>query len=307
MEINNFNELLETVKKLPGRRVVAANGIDANTLEALDMSVNLGLVTAILTGDRSEIEDTCKSMKIDIKKFSVVHSESENEAVQKAVKLIKDGDADVIMKGFISTDKFMKVILEKDFGLVPNKGILSHIALMQNPFYHKLLFFSDAGVIPYPDLSQKIKLISYLISTTRAFGIKNPKIAVIAPTEQILISLQSCIDGAVIAKMAEAGQIEGGIVDGPMALDVALNNEAATIKGFKSSVAGDADALLFPNIDAANVFYKTNSKLCNAQMAGIIAGAKVPVVVSSRGDDEKTKLNSIALATLISQGECYNA
>jgi len=194
----------------------------------------------------------------------------------------------------------MKVLLKKEYGLVPPRGILSHVALMENPNYHKLLVFSDAGVIPYPDLQQKISMTRYLIQTAQSLGIEKPKVAVIAPTEQIIISIQSCMDGATIAKMSEHGQIEGGEVDGPMALDVAINRNSASIKGFTSSVAGDADCLLFPNIDAANVFYKTNSKLCKAQMAGIIAGAKVPAVVVSRGDSERIKFNSIAMASLIS-------
>jgi phosphate butyryltransferase len=204
------------------------------------------------------------------------------------------------MKGLVSTDKFMKVLLKKEYGLVPPRGILSHVALMENPNYHKLLVFSDAGVIPYPDLQQKISMTRYLIQTAQSLGIEKPKVAVIAPTEQIIISIQSCMDGATIAKMSEHGQIKGGEVDGPMALDVAINKESASIKGFTSPVAGDADCLLFPNIDAANVFYKTNSKLCKAQMAGVIWGAKVPAIVSSRGDSEKTKLNSIAVASLLS-------
>ena len=166
--------------------------------------------------------------------------------------------------------------------------------------YHKLLMFADAGVIPYPDLRQKILMTNYLIQIAQSLGISEPKVAVIAPTEQIIISIQSCMDGATIAKMSEHGQIEGGFVDGPMALDVAINKESAQLKGFSSPVAGDADCLLFPTIDAANVFYKTNSKLCKAEMAGIIAGAKVPAVVSSRGDSEKTKFYSIALASLMS-------
>jgi len=171
---------------------------------------------------------------------------------------------------------------------------------MDNPNYHKLLMFADAGVIPYPDLRQKILMTNYLIQTAQSLGINEPKVAVIAPTEQIIISIQSCMDGATIAKMSEHGQIEGGFVDGPMALDVAINKESAQLKGFSSPVAGDADCLLFPTIDAANVFYKTNSKLGKAVMAGIIAGAKVPAVVSSRGDSEKTKFYSIALASLMS-------
>jgi phosphate butyryltransferase len=300
MEIRNFKNLLEAVKNQPRKRLVTVNGVDANTLEALDAAVELGLVSAILTGDSTKIEKTCRALNIDAGKYEIIHSQSEREAAEKAVELIHDGQADLVMKGLVSTDKFMKVLLKKEFGLVPAKGILSHVALMENANYHKMLVFSDAGVIPYPDLQQKIIMTEYLIKTAHSLGIEVPKIAVIAPTEQIIISIQSCMDGATIAKMAEHGQIEGGLVDGPMALDVAINRESARIKGFTSPVAGDADCLLFPNIDAANVFYKTNSKLCKAQMAGIIAGAKVPAIVSSRGDSEKTKLNSIALASLMS-------
>ncbi|MBN1338447.1 MAG: phosphate butyryltransferase [Bacteroidales bacterium] len=300
MEIHNFNGLLEAVKKQSKRRVVAVNGVDVSTLGALNEAVDLGLVSAILTGDRSKIENSCRELHIDTGKYEIIDAQNEREATEKAIELIHDGYAEMIMKGMLSTDKFMKALLKKEFGLVPSRGILSHVSVMESPNYHKLLIFSDAGVIPYPDLQQKILMTGYLIRTAHALGIGLPKIAVIAPTEQIIISIQSCMDGATIAKMSEHGQIEGALVDGPMALDVAICRESAAIKGFTSPVAGNADCLLFPNIDAANVFYKTNSKLCKAQMAGVIAGAKVPAIVSSRGDSEKTKLNSIALASLIS-------
>ncbi|PIF05071.1 MAG: phosphate butyryltransferase [Draconibacterium sp.] len=300
VQIKSFKILLEAAGKQPRKKLVVVNGLDINTLGALDEAVDLGFVQPILTGDEKKILEKLKSLGIATDKYEIIHCNSSKEAAEKSVELIHNGEADLIMKGMVSTDKFMKVLLKKDYGLVPSKGTLSHIAVMDNPNYNKLLIFSDAGVIPYPDLKLKILMTGYLIQAARRLGIKNPKVAVIAPTEQIIISIQSCMDGATIAKMAEHGQIEGGFVDGPMALDVALNKEAAEIKGFTSPVAGDADCLLFPNIDAANVFYKTNSKLCKAEMAGIIAGAKVPAVVSSRGDSEKTKLNSIALASIIS-------
>jgi len=300
MTIQNFDDLLEQVKKQPEKRLVTVNGVDESTLGALNDAVELGLVSAILTGDKGKIEETCSKLNIDINNYKIIHTKSEREAAEKAVELIHDGNAELIMKGLVTTDSFMKVLLKKDYGLVPPKGVLSHVALMENPNYHKMLIFSDAGVIPYPDLEKKISMTRYLIKTAIALGIDKPKVAVIAPTEQIIISIQSCMDGATIAKMSEHGQIEGGEVDGPMALDVAINRNSASIKGFTSPVAGDADCLLFPNIDAANVFYKTNSKLCNAQMAGIIAGAKVPAVVVSRGDSERIKFNSIAMASLIS-------
>ena len=298
--MHNFKDLLEAARKQPEKRLVVVNGVDENTLEALNEAVEMGFVKPILTGNKERIADKLSSLNINIDKYQIIDAKSSKAATEKAVQLVHDGKADLIMKGMVSTDKFMRVLLKKEYGLLPSRATLSHISVMDNPNYHKLLIFSDAGVIPYPDLKQKILMTEYLIRAAHRLVIEKPKVAVIAPTEQIIISIQSCMDGATIAKMAEHGQIEGGMVDGPMALDVAINRAAAEIKGFTSPVAGDADCLLFPNIDAANVFYKTNSKLCNAEMAGIIAGAKVPAVVSSRGDSEKTKLNSIALASLIS-------
>ncbi|HPF52903.1 MAG TPA: phosphate acyltransferase [Draconibacterium sp.] len=300
MMIHNFNELLEAAQKQEAKRVVAINGVDENTLEALEDAVSLGFVKPIVTGDRDKIESVCSRLGINMKNYEIVHATGMSEATQKAVELIHDNKADILMKGMISTDKFMRALLKKEFNLVPARGTLTHISVMKNPNYHKMLIFTDAAVIPYPDLKQKLLMTDYLLCTAKSLGIKEPKVAVIAPTEQIIISIQSCMDGATIAKMSEHGQIEGGMVDGPMALDVAIDSEAASLKGFTSPVAGDADCLLFPNIDAANVFYKTNSKLAKAEMSGIIAGAKVPVVVSSRGDSRKTKLNSMALASLIS-------
>ncbi len=298
--MHNFKDLLKAAENQPRKRLVVVNGVDENTLEALGKAVDLGFVSPIITGNREEVLDKLEALNIDTDKYEIVDAKSSRSASEKAVQMIHDGKADLIMKGMVSTDKFMRVLLKKEYGLLSSQATLSHISVMDNPNYHKLLIFSDAGVIPYPDLKQKILMTGYLIQAAQRLGIADPKVAVIAPTEQIIISIQSCMDGATIAKMSEHGQIEGGIVDGPMALDVAINQQAAKIKGFTSVVAGDADCLLFPNIDAANVFYKTNSKLCRAEMAGIIAGAKVPAVVSSRGDSEKTKLNSIALASLIS-------
>ncbi len=300
MTIHNFEELIAAAQKQEAKRVVAINGVDEYTLEALEDAVSLGFVKPIVTGDREKIESTCSRLGIDLSNYEIIHTTSMSEATQKAVELINGNKADILMKGMISTDKFMLALLKKEFNLVPAKGTLTHISVMKNPNYHKMLVFTDAAVIPYPDLKQKLLMTNYLICTAKSMGIDEPKVAVIAPTEQIIISIQSCMDGATLAKMSEHGQIEGGMVDGPMALDVAINSDAARLKGFTSPVAGDADCLLFPNIDAANVFYKTNSKLAKAEMSGIIAGAKVPVVVSSRGDSRKTKLNSMALASLIS-------
>jgi phosphate butyryltransferase len=205
------------------------------------------------------------------------------------------------MKGLISSDKYMRAILNKEAGLLPPGGVLSHVSVIDNPNYHKLLIASDVAIIPYPTVLQKIAMTHYLKQMALDLGISRPKIALITPTEQVLPVLVSCTDAVEIMKAAEDGRFEPAIVYGPMALDVAIDIESAQIKGISSEVAGDADCLLFPNIDAGNVFYKMNTKLCGANQAAVVMGATVPVVLSSRGDSIRTKLNSIALAALLSK------
>jgi len=279
--------------------IIVVNAVDEHTIEAVSKAVDKGIVEGILTGNPERIAATCQNLEIDAEKFTIEPAATEDEAAIKAVALISEGKADLMMKGLISTDKFIKALLNKDYGLLPPKGVLSHVAVMEIQDYHKLLIVSDVAIIPYPDLAQKITMTGYLIRTAIALGIVNPKVALIAATEQVLASIPACTEAAIISKMAVRGQISGGIVDGPMALDIALDRESAMIKKIESPVAGDADCLLFPNIDAGNVFYKMATKLCKSNQAAIVAGAKVPVVLSSRGDSMETKLYSIALATLL--------
>lgn len=300
MRINKLNDLFGELQGQARKRLVAVNAIDSHTIEAVSEAVDLGIVEGILTGDPGKIKETCTLLQIDPAKFEIVAANTEDEAALKAVHLISEGKAGLMMKGLLSTDKFMKALLNKEYGLLPPKGVLSHVAVMEIPTYHKLLIVSDVAIIPYPDLNQKITMTGYLIRTAQALGIEKPRVALIAATEQVLPSIPACTDAAVIAKMADRGQITGGIVDGPLALDVALDHEAAAVKKISSPVAGDADCLLFPNIDAGNVFYKMGTRLCKSEQAAIVAGARVPVVLSSRGDTMQTKLYSIALAAMLS-------
>jgi phosphate butyryltransferase len=246
------------------------------------------------------IETVCAEHAIDIKLFRIEHITDETQAIAKAIELIHAGEGDMLMKGLCSTDKYMRGILNKDKGLLPSKAVLSHITLFSHPNYHKLLLVSDIAVIPVPDLSQKIAIAGYLADAGRKLGIEKPKIAVIAATEQVLLSMPACIDGAILSKMADRGQIKNCFIDGPLSMDTAISKEATEIKKLKSEVAGDADCLMFPNLETGNVFYKTISQLNpEARIAAMVAGTKVPCVLSSRGDTSATKLNSIALAALM--------
>lgn len=298
MEIRHLNDILTELKGRSPKRLVAVNAVDDHTLDAVNTAVDGGIVEAVLTGDPDKIAGTCLSLGIDPGKFTIEPAPSEDLAAMKGVELVSSGKADIMMKGLLSTDKFMRAILNKEYGLLPPKGVLSHVTVVENQNYHKLLIIGDVAIIPYPDLSQKIVMTGYLIRTAQALGIALPKVALIAATEQVLAAIPACTEAAVISKMAERGQIPGALVDGPMALDVAIDKESAEIKN-RFPVAGDADCLLFPNIDAGNVFYKMSARMCRSEQAAIVVGARVPVVLSSRGDSMQTKLYSIALAALL--------
>ncbi len=301
MKIEKISDMFEVLRNSPRKkRLAVAYANDSHSIEAVHEAVKLGLVEAVLIGDEQEIFRVCREQGYDLSDFEIVHEPVDVKGAQKAVELVREGKADVIMKGLVSTDKYMRAILNKEKGLVGQNAILSHVVVMQCPAYHKLLVISDVAVIPQPDLNQKIAMIKYVTLTARALGVECPKVAMIAPTEQVLPKLQSTVDAAILSKMAERGQIcSPHLVEGPMALDVAIDREAAQIKKVFSPVAGDADCLVFPNLESGNVFYKANTKICKSEQGAILVGAKVPSVLSSRGDSVQTKLNSIALAAIL--------
>jgi len=299
MAITKLEQILDAVRSKPKKRLVAAFANDAHTIEAVYEAYKLGLIEATLTGDKDSIEKICKDLDIDPGVFEIIDVKEDMAAARKAVQLINEGKGDIIMKGTVSTDKYLKAILNKEYGLVPPKGLLSHITVTETPKYHKLLIVSDVAIIPHPDLKQKITIVNYLINTAHKLGIEQPKVALVAATEQVTEAVPSTIDAAIIAKMADRGQIKGALVDGPMGFDLAIDAESVKIKRFNSPVAGDADCILFPNIEAGNVFYKTNSKLAGGVAGAIVAGARVPVVLTSRGDSPETKMYSIALGALL--------
>ncbi|MDO9679815.1 MAG: phosphate acyltransferase [Bacteroidales bacterium] len=297
--ITTFEQIFESLRSKPKKRLVAAWAVDDHTINAAKLAVEAGIVEATLVGNEKMILEVCAHENIDPSIFRIVPVDDEMKAVSTAVDLINEGQGDILMKGMCSTDKYMRAILNKERGLLPAKAVLSHVSVMSNPQYHKLLVFGDIAVIPAPDLSQKIAITNYVVKTAHALGNSKPKVAIITATEQMLPGMPACVDAAIISKMAERGQIPGCLVDGPLALDVALSAEAVAVKKLVSTVAGDADCLVFPNIESANVFYKVNTQLCvGARQAAIVAGAKAPCVLSSRADSIDTKLNSIALAAL---------
>ena len=297
--IQHLTEIVEEARKKGKKRLAVAYGQDSHTLEAVYEACKEGLVEPTLYGEKSVIEEVCRENGIDITAFNIVDEKSDVKCVALAVAAVVAGNADVLMKGLVSTDKYMRGILNKEAGLFPPKGVLSHVSVSEMPCYHKLLVMSDVAVIPQPDFKQKTVIIGYLAKTARLLGVDTPKVACIAPSEQLLPSVVSSTDGALLAKMADRGQLGKVIVDGPLSLDVALYKEVAEHKKVTGSrVAGEPDCLLFPNIESGNVFFKAASHLAHAELAAMVMGTKVPCVLTSRGDTPQTKKYSIALACL---------
>lgn len=296
MAIKKLEDLFDILRSQPKRRLVAAYANDDHTIEAVSKSVDLGIIDATLVGDADTINAVCKVHSIDVSKFDIVNESQDVAAVARAIELINAGQGDILMKGLVTTDKYMRGILNKEKGLLPPKAVLSHVTVLQIPAYHKLLIVGDVAIIPAPDIRQKTAITQYVIQVAKSLGIEEPKVALIAATEQMSVNMPACVDAALISKMGERGQISGAVLDGPLALDVAIDKEAAEIKKLTGKVVGDADCLVFPNIETGNLFFKTCTKFAGAELGAMVIGAKVPCVLTSRGDSVTSKLFSIALA-----------
>jgi phosphate butyryltransferase len=312
--IRTLEGLVEQLKQEAGataaasaRRLAVAAGHDENTIQAAARAASEGIARVVLVGERARIEALCKEFKLDPGLFEVVNEPDEMRAGTKARDMVRDGEADVLMKGLIGTDKYMHLILDKDKGLLPRGAVLSHLTVLDIPSYQKLhgklLFVSDVAIIPAPDLPTKVKIVEYCVAAARSFGIEKPKVALVAANEKVSDKMPATLDAAVIAKMAERGQIKGAIVDGPLALDVALSPDACEIKDLKSVVEGAADVLVFPNIEAGNVFYKAATVLGGASLAAVVLGTSAPCVLTSRADSEESKFFSIALGCRLAKGK----
>ncbi|MDE5734896.1 MAG: phosphate butyryltransferase [Duncaniella sp.] len=279
--------------------LAGASGQDPHTLHAVADAALQGVATPIVYGDPETILEVCRQEDIDSSLIEIRDVKGDVACVRAAVADVAAGEADVLMKGLVSTDKYMRGILDKNAGLFPQGGLLSHVSVFELPGRDRLLCVGDVAVIPLPDLKQKVKIAGYLASTARSLGVETPKIAAIAPSEQLLPAVVSSTDGAILAKMADRGQLGDVVLDGPLSLDVALYREVADEKGVKgSAVAGQADCLLFPNIESGNVFFKSATHMGGCEVAAMVVGTRVPCVLTSRGDSPRSKLYSIALACL---------
>ena len=293
--MKSLNDILNLAKKIGPKKVAVALAEDAEVLLALEQARKEKIIEGILVGTRERIEELALKNQIDIQKFEIDEENDGLTASLKCCELINKGKADLIMKGLVRTAHFMKAILDKEKGLGKGK-LLSHVAVFEIPQYPKLLTITDAAINISPGLMEKAQITQNAVDVSHSLGIETPLVACIAATEKVNPDkMPATVDCACLSKMAQRGQIKAAIVDGPFGLDNAISQKSAEIKGVKSQVAGKADIILCPNIETGNVIYKTLIEFAQAKCAAIVAGTKVPVILTSRADSYETKFMSIAL------------
>ena len=298
----NFNDLLSKLKVGKRKKLSVAVAQDEPVLEAIKAAKERGIADAILVGNKEEIEKIATKIDMDLSDFEIIHEKDIKKAALKAIELVSSGVADMVMKGLVDTATFLRSVLNKEVGLRTG-NLMSHVAVFEIEGIDRLILLTDAAFNTYPDLKQKVQIINNSVMVAKSCGIENIKVAPICAVEVVNPDMPATVDAALLSKMSDRGQIKGCIVDGPLALDNALSEEAAHHKGITGSVAGRADILLLPNIDVANVMYKTLTYTSNTKNGGILVGASAPVILTSRTDSFETKVNSIALAALVSDSK----
>ncbi len=278
------------------KRLVLASAADEHSLNAVFKAKELKLIEPILVGDKNKITEICKRKNLDYKNAEIIDIQNIDKAVKESVKLIKEGKGEILMKGYTSTARLLKAVLNDEYGL-KKSSLLSHFALFELPQYHKLIGLTDVAMNIAPGLKEKTGIINNAVEYMLKIGFKKPKVAVIAAVETLNEKMPATLDAAILTKMAQRKQIHNCIIDGPLAFDNALSKESAKHKGIISEVAGDPDLLVMPNIEAGNILYKSFA-YTGAKLAAVILGASVPVVLTSRSDSEESKLNSIVLAAV---------
>ncbi|WP_029165510.1 phosphate butyryltransferase [Aminiphilus circumscriptus] len=298
-QIRSLTELMEYAREIGPRKISVALAEDAEVMEAVEDARKNGIATAILVGNAVKIADVAAKLGIDLANYEVVDERgNENAVALKAVELVSSGSADILMKGMIKTANFLRGVLNKEKGL-RSGALISHVYIHQVEGYDRVFFICDPAFNMYPDLQAKVNILNNTVELAHAFGIANPKVAVLGAVEVVNPDMPCTLDAAALAQMSRRGQIKGCVVDGPFALDNAISVEAAKHKGIESEVAGNADILLVPDIEAGNMMAKAIVYFARNKTAGLVLGAKAPVVLTSRTDTAETKLLSIASAVAL--------
>jgi phosphate butyryltransferase len=298
--LKTFNEILNKAKDYGPKKMAVASAEAEDALKAAEAAREEGLTDSILVGDKKKIIQIAEKMGIDLANYEIINKVDKTEAARYAVELVRNKKAFILMKGMITTARFLKAVLDKEIGLRTNR-LLSHVYTLEIKNYNRLITVTDMAMNIRPDLNQKAQILQNSIYFCHSLGIEKPKVAVVTAVELVNPDMPATIDAACLAKMSERGQIVGGIVDGPLGFDNAISKEAAEYKGIESPVSGEVDIVLVPNIESGNIFSKGLIYLAKAMPAGLLLGAKAPVVLTSRVDSAQSKLYSIALGVLMSE------
>lgn len=299
-QMRHMTDLVHYAKSLEQKTLVVAVAQDEHVLEAVEMARKDGFIHAILVGDQQAIETICDAHHIPLESYEVIDEKDVAKACQIAVSLVAQQKNHYLMKGIVDTSIILKAALDKEEGL-RTKNRLSHVSVMEIPTYHKLLLMSDGAMNIDPDVEIKQEIIENGNQIAHAIGIEKPNVAIIAAVEKINPKMQATLDAQILIERNQKGAIKNCVIGGPFALDNAINQEAAMHKGIKDPMAGDVDFLLMPQIESGNVFYKSMMFLANAKSASVIAGAKKPIVLTSRADSKESKYYSIALGALVTE------
>ena len=298
--LKTFNEVLNKAKEYGPKKMAVASAGAEDVLKAVEAARKEGLTDSILVGDKKEIIQIAEKMGIDPANYEIIDKPDKTETARCAVELVRNKKASILMKGMMGTARLLQAVLDKEIGLRTNR-LLSHVYTLEVNNYNRLLTMTDGAMNISPDLKQKAQIIQNAIYYAHSLGIEKPKVAVVAAIELVNPDMPVTVDAACLAKMSERGQIVGGIVDGPLGFDNAISKEAAEHKGIESPVSGEVDIVLVPNIESGNIFAKGLVYLAKAVPAGLLLGAKAPVVLVSRSDSAQSKLYSIALGVLMSE------
>jgi len=293
-----YERLLARCESLAPVPTAVAHPCEATALAGAVEAANQRLIVPLLVGPAAKIAETAAEVGIDLGDLTIVDVPDSAAAAAKAVGLIREGKAEILMKGSLHTDELMAAVVSREKGLRTGRRI-SHVFVMDVPTYHKVLIVTDAAINIAPTLEDKVDICQNAIDLAISLGLEKPKVAILAAVETVNSKMPATLDAAALCKMAERGQIQGGILDGPLAFDNAISKQAAETKGIKSAVAGDPDILLAPDLEAGNILAKQLTFLANADSAGMVLGARVPVVLTSRADSVRSKIASCAVAKLV--------
>ena len=294
----SFEELISKANQKPLKKVSVSNAQDEPVLQAVKAAKEQNIATSILVGDEAKIREIAASIDMDLTDFEIINEPDTEAAALKAVELVHNGEADILLKGLLETKTFLKSVLNKEVGLRTGK-MLSHVCVFEIEGIDRLLFFTDVAFNTYPTLADKVNIINNAVEVAHACGIECPKVAPLCAVETVNPKMQPTVDADNLTKMYEGGDFKGCQIYGPLSMDLAIDPEAAVHKGVTNPVAGHADILLFPNIDAGNITYKILVRTAKVKIGNVLVGTSAQVVLTSRSDDFQTKLNSIALATVI--------